>query len=305
MGVIGASMMLALATEKTIKLLEHFCQITGLKQYAVTAVVIALATSLPELGVSVISAMKGAPEIAFGNGVGSNIVNLALVAGMTAVWSRVIMFEHDIAEKKIIWPVAASFLPFVLLIDGRIGRGDGMLLLLTYGVYVWNLIKTSKTQKTNGVDLKNGKMAEVLLRLGWWVTVLLISAGLAVDWARILAEAVRLPLIFVGLFVVAVGTSLPELIFNLAAVNHHRKSLAMGNIIGSNITNATLIIGLAAMMSPINLSPKLVWTTGLQYLFVVLAFVLFTMTKKKLERWEGVALIGLFVYYTMVELIIR
>lgn len=298
-------MMLALATEKITKLLEHFCEITGLKQFAVAAIVISLATSLPELVVSIISAARNAPEMALGNAVGSNVVNLALVAGITAIWSRVIVFNHDISERRIIGPIGASFVPFALLLDGRISRGDGIVLLALYGMYVFGQLKNSQAKTNSKIMWGDKRLLKIIMGLSGWVMVLLISAGLAVDWAKDLAELIGLPLILVGLFVVAVGTSLPELVFNLAEVKHNHKSVAIGNIVGSNITNATLIVGLAALIQPFEMGSKLIWTTGVQYFFVVLAFLVFTLTKKKLERWEGVVLVGLFVYYTIIELMIR
>lgn len=304
-GVIGATGLLAIATEKIIKLLTSFCHITGLNQFTATAVIIALATSLPELGVSVISALRGSPEIAFGNAVGSNIVNLALIAGITAIWSRVIVFEHDLAEKKMIWPIAVTFLPFLGLIDGKISRIEGLLLVM---IYIWDVKKwlgEKRIGERKPLNWKDKKLWEIGGRGILWITILLGSAELVVGMAKNLAIAVNLPLIFVGLFVVAVGTSLPELMFNLGAINHHHKSMAIGNIIGSNVVNATLVIGLAALIKPIEFRANLGWVTGLEYLFVVLLFLAFGWSKKRLERWEGLVLVMLFIYYTAVELMIR
>lgn len=305
LGVVGAAMILALSTSRLVKLLERFCRITGLKRFALAAVMVALATSLPELLVSIISAFRGAPGIAFGNAVGSNIVNLGLVVGITAIWSKMIVFNHEMEEKKVLWPILTSFLPFVFLMDGQIGRMDGVVLLMVYGLYVWGLINKREQLRDGQVNLRDAKIMKVIAKMLFWVGVLLVSSGLVVEWAKILAGMVNIPPMFVGLFMVAIGTSLPELVFNLTAVKRHKKNMAMGNIIGSNVTNANLVVGLAAIITPINIGSGLVWTTGLQYFFMVVAFLTFTATKKRLEAWEGLVLVLLFFYYTVIELMIR
>jgi cation:H+ antiporter len=303
-GIIGSSLALAWATEKIVRELNKFAEISGLGRFALTSILVAVATSLPELIVSIIGASKGYAEIAYGNVIGSNIVNIALVTGITAIWSRTIMFEHNLDIKKLAGPITITFLPFLVATDGIISKNEGFGLIAVYLLYVISILRGS--QKCNGVtNLKDKRLRKIGLRLMLLSGLLLISGELVVTLAKNVAEKFGISPMFIGLFVVAVGTSLPELVFNLKAVKQHHKDMAVGNIIGSCVANVTLILGISAVISPSKFEKiSTAINPGVEYFFVVMVFVFFIRSKKKLERWEGVILVFLFLYYTVVELII-
>jgi cation:H+ antiporter len=293
--------------------LETYCQITRLGRYAITSFLIALATSLPELVVSLSSALRGVPALAFGNAVGSNIVNLSLVMGLTAVFAHRLYFNHSTHPRHIYLPLIASLLPFVLAFDGSISRLDGFLLLLEFIIYLYYVFGQTSTSMSSAISWRehlkyivSPKAIHLLFHLSFWVGILVIASQIIVAQAQNLSNILNLPVSFVGFFLVALGTSLPELVFNLRSVTSHHPGLATANIIGSCLTNSALIVGLTALFKPIVLNPSsLVILPGLEYLFILLLFSLFITTKKRLDAWEAIILILLFIYYSNLEFLFK
>lgn len=306
------SFVLIKAADITIRALDSLSHRLRIRQFALTAFLLAFATTLPELTVSLASAFEGRPNLALGVAVGSNIANLSLVIGGAALIGGTMPVVGEFLKKDLFYTFLAGSLPLLLLLDKSLGIGDGAVLLVVYGWYNYTILH--QTENVSRVH-QEGAVRRVLAflhekqtekQLGWLVigvAAMVLAADMVVQAASALAVTLHLPTLLIGLILVAVGTSLPELSFGIRAVRQRRVAMVFGNLLGAVVANSTLILGLTAIIRPIRLDG------GLQsYLVATLAFLvifnlfwLFVRTKKKLERWEGAVLLLIYVVFVAIE----
>ncbi len=298
--------------------LKGLSRTTRLGQFVLTGLLMALTTSLPELFVGITSALEGKPQLSLGNIIGANIANLSLVVGGAALAGGTIAIRGNFLSQDVFYAFLAGAVPMVLLLDKQLGRVDGLILILLYGLYCsWILNGRKKEIQQLPGDNKEEFVWKLIRRLntkgsrkelGWiflGVILLLFSADMIVNWAQDIAIALNLPLLLVGIFIISVGTTLPELIFELKAIRQHHPTMVFGNLLGSVVANGTLIIGLVALLSPIkvvNFGEYLIATMAFVLIFG--AFYLFIRTKHQLERWEGAILIGLYLVFFFLEALV-
>lgn len=306
------SFLLIKATQILIKALNNISQFTGLQKYALASILVGLATSLPELFVSLTAALDHKQNLALGNILGSNIADLSLIIGGVAVIGGRLTVRGDFFKKDLLIIFLASILPLILIIDKTLSRFDGLLLLLIFFLYNRMLIKQSAEETKIKPKLKinefvaNKKVHKEILLLVLSIILLLVSAELIVKSASNIAQGLGMPLFLIGLFLVAIGTSLPELTFEISAVKKREMSMVFGDSLGSLVANATLIFGLTVLINPITLVSRqeLVLAT-LTFIFIFFLFWWFTKTKKCLERWEGMVLLAVYVVFAYLEMTSR
>ena len=252
---------------------------SGLSMTLVGVVVVGFGTSTPEILVSALAAIDNRPELAVGNAIGSNIANVALILGVTALIIPMVGKSESVRSAYTMVALASVIL-VPLISDGRLLRGEGLVLLaLLIPALVW-LIRSGSPQniaveETAVIEARR----ERPLRLAAWLLVallaLLFSAHLLVQTASTLARLVGISELVIGLTIVAVGTSLPELATTLAAARRQRFGLAIGNILGSNLFNLLAVLGLAAAITPVTLDRlALLRDVGMMNLLLVLLGVL-------------------------------
>lgn len=308
------SLLLIKATDILVVNLKSFADRTGLGKFAATTFILALATSLPELFVGVTAALEGNPNLSLGNILGSNIADLSLVIGGAALIGGTVGVKGRFINRDAFYAFLAGAAPMVLLFDKKLTRVDGLILLAIYGFYnVWVLRERAK-ELAEGRGEEEGFVRRLIRKinhrgarteLAWiflGVALLLFSADMIVRMATSLANGLNLPVLLVGLFLVAVGTSLPELAFEMKAVRDGETEMVFGDLLGSVVANGTMIIGLTAIIAPIQIA------AFDEYLLATLAFViifgvfyLFIRTKKKLERWEGAVLLVIYLVFILAE----
>ena len=279
----------------------------GVAPLLVGLTVVAFATSAPEILVSIVAALQKEPGLAFGNAIGSNIVNIGLVLGLTAM-IRPIKLESATLRREMPALLAVSLLTVSLFLDTFLSRVDGVVMLTGLViVMVWlaRLGLRSGDQDPLAMDFaaeipSDVSMPMALVWLAIGLGTLLIGAELLVDGAIGIAKLLGVSEVVIGITIVAFGTSLPELAVSLASALKKEYGLAIGNIVGSNIFNLLAVIGIAATISPAALAP----TVLSLHIFVMVAFtlVLFAMTydydgKAQLSRLEGLALFIAYVAY--------
>lgn len=279
----------------------------GIAPVLVGLTVVAFATSAPEVLVSIVAAMRGEPGLAFGNAIGSNIVNIGLVLGMTAM-VRPIPLESATLRREMPALLAVTLLTVSLFLDSFLSRVDGVVMLTGLViVMVWLARLGMRSAKNDPIaqDYEaeipsdvTSLMAAVWLLVG--LATLLIGAQLLVDGAIGIAETLGVSEVVIGITIVAFGTSLPELAVSLASALKGEYGLAIGNIVGSNIFNLLAVIGVAATIEPARLEQ----TVLSLHIFVMVAFtlVLFAMTydydgRARLSRLEGLALLVAYLAY--------
>lgn len=273
----------------------------GVPALIVGLTVVAFGTSAPELAVSVTAAMSGANEIAVGNVVGSNIFNLLVVAGLSAVLCPLAL-DRDILRRD--WPLsmaAAAILTAMVAWNGDISRLEGLVLLALFaGLMVLQLRPALQNRAAllaqkdeNEVQMKPSLIA-VNIVIG--LAAIILGGQLAVNGATGIARMFGLSETLIGLTIVAIGTSLPELVTSLVAARRGQNDIAMGNVIGSNLFNILLILGVSAVISPISVLPTAV-IDGAILLVVSLLFYL-PARKGTLSRPVGAVMALTYVAYT-------
>jgi len=279
----------------------------GVAPLLIGLTIVAFATSAPEILVAVVAALRGEPGLAFGNAIGSNIVNIGLVLGVTAL-VRPIPLESATLRREMPALLAVSLLTVSLFLDTRLSRPDGIVMLTgLIIVMIWLARLGIRSSATDPIKMDyeaeipdNVSMKAAIMWLAIGLGALLIGAEWLVSGSIGIAQSLGVSEIVIGITIVAFGTSLPELAVSLVSVLKGEYGLAIGNIIGSNIFNLLAVIGVAATIQPAAVAPSVLSL----HIFVMVAFtlVLFAMTydydgKAKLSRLEGAALLIAYIAY--------
>ena len=298
---------LVLSGAYLVKSLFKISKHLKITEFAATFILISIATSFPELFVGISSALTGQTALALGNILGANLINLTIIMGILILLGKKIKTKHTQLRESA-YPLAVIVaLPLVLFFFGNtISRADGFLLLLVFFAYSYHLIKNSdKYMKGHKIDKKKLKEINITLTTLIFVlslAVLIVSAYFVVKYASLISIDLELPQIFVGLFLISLGTTLPELAFGVRAVLSGHKSMSIGNQLGTVIVNSTLVLGVVALITPITADIFLFFVAGIFLLFSVFIFVYFLIYKEKLSSTEGMILILIYVLFIVVQL---
>ena len=274
----------------------------GVSPLLVGLTIVAFGTSMPELAVSVTAALRGANEIAVGNVVGSNMFNLLVVAGLSAVICPLVMDKMLLRRD---WPLsifAAVLLLVAIAPDHVIARWEGAVLLVIFAVILSRQIKAALNDRAQ-LAAAEAEAAEMTKSPDMiWVNIVLglacivLGGQLAVNGATGIARMFGLSETLIGLTIVAIGTSLPELVTSIVAARKGQNEIAMGNVIGSNLFNILLILGVSAVITPIPVQA----TSIIDCLFLIAISVVFYLParKGKLGRLPGAVMAAMYVAYT-------
>lgn len=270
----------------------------GVSQLVIGLTVVAMGTSMPEFFSSLMSALQGQPGMAVGNVVGSNIFNTLLIVGVAAMLSP-IAIQRISLRRDMPFALIASMLLLVLTSDGKLGRVDAIIMLVLFVVYMVFTLHDAKRGDEGEATAEKPK------KLSLPVAMLYIVGGLAfliggsnvfVSNASKLAMSLGVSPAVVGLTIIAMGTSLPELATSATAARKGNSGIAIGNVLGSNIFNILLILGVTGTVTPLGLDGITVVDLAVMSGSMALLW-LFSYTKLRIERWEGVALAVAFAAY--------
>ena len=259
--------------------------------------IVAAGTSAPELFVSVVSALKGTSDMAVGNVVGSNIMNTMLIVGVAAMVAPMNISKNTV-KKDLPFTVAASMLLLFLAFDHFLGHVGGFMLLAGFALFMaYSIYSVSRSPEPDSNDLvvQMSKLKSAIFVLGG-LLLLIVGSNVFVDHASQLAFSMGISEGVVGLTVVAGGTSLPELATTVVAARKGQSALAIGNVIGSNVFNILLILGLTATIHPLQIEG--ITTIDMAVMLLSVSFVwIFCFTRLKVERWEGATLLVGYLAY--------
>lgn len=275
-----------------------------LSKLVIGMTVVSFGTSSPELLVSLQSASEGLPELAIGNVVGSNIANIALVLGVT-----VLIFPMPVARNTIRfdWPMMmiASALFYIFAMDTQLNRWEGIVLFVLLVAFIWFIISNSrKSSKDDKVELP--ELEEMTAKISVWKHVLFLLIGLVglyfgstwlISGAKSIAEEFGISKHVIGITIIAFGTSVPELATSCVAAFKKETDISVGNLVGSNIFNIMVVLGLTAIVKPIDIEQNvldydLLWMIGIG--LILLPMMVF---RRKVGRISGVILLGIYIYY--------
>ncbi len=269
-------------------------------QFVIGLTIVAIGTSMPEFCVSFVSALKGTADLAVGNVVGSNIFNSLLIVGITAMVAPMTILKNTV-RLDIPFALLASVMLAAFCYDGELTRLDAGILFGLFLVFMYITLhhaKKGKKEQEVGIEERGKKMPA-------WKMVVLILVGLAclilgsnafVDGATKVAVALGISDAVIGLTVVAMGTSMPELATSVVAARKGNSGIAIGNVLGSNVFNILLVIGLTGVINPMHIQ-GITWIDLSMLILSMVLLLLFSYTKYTIARWEGVVLTILFVGY--------
>jgi len=281
----------------------------GMPPLLIGMIIVGFGTSAPEMTVSVLSAVQGNPGLALGNAYGSNITNIALILGITALISPITV-QSEVVRKELPLLLLITGVAAWQLLDGRITRVEASVLLILFvGLLGWNLVQSRRTPRdllSTDVDDALDKQAMAPMACYVWLPIsliiLVLSSQLVVTGAVDLARWFGLSDLIIGLTVVAIGTSLPELASTLIAARRGEQALALGNVLGSNLFNTLVVIGLAASVMPLDVPLEVVQRDLPVMLGLTLLLLIFGIGRKgpgRISRPEGAVFLILFVGYTV------
>ncbi|MGN5595243.1 calcium/sodium antiporter [Stutzerimonas nitrititolerans] len=284
----------------------------GISPLIIGLTVVAFGTSAPETAVSVQAALNGSGDIATGNVVGSNIANVLLILGMTALVAPLIV-SRQLIRLDVPIMIGASLATYGLALDGALSRLDGILLFAAVVAYTLFLIISSRRENaatTNDEFTKEFGLNEPAKPYAGLINAALVIGGLVllvvgsnflVEGAVALARALGLSELVIGLTVIAIGTSLPELATSILAAIRGERDIAVGNIVGSNIFNLLCVLGLSSLVSPqaIAVSPTALAFDFPVMIAVAVACLPIFFAGYCINRWEGVLFLGYYVAYTL------
>ena len=280
----------------------------GMPPLLIGMVIIGFGTSAPEMVVSALASMQGNPGLALGNAYGSNITNIALILGLTALISPIAV-SSQVVRKEIPILLGITLLTGALLIDGHLGRGDALILggvfIVLLGWSIWAGIKGKGDALDEDVNVEIDSEAMPLKKAIFWLIVglvLLVGASRLLVWGAVtIAQAFGISDLVIGLTIVAVGTSLPELASSLMAIKKKEHDLALGNVLGSNLFNTLAVVGIAASIAPLDVDPAVLsrdWSLMMGLTLLLLVMCLGRKGQGRINRVEGGILLCIFVAYT-------
>lgn len=267
----------------------------GVSQMVIGLTIVAMGTSMPELCVSMVSALKGTPDLAVGNVVGSNTLNTLLIVGCSALVAP-IMVKRSSVRRDIPFAVLASLLMLIFCLDGGIDRLDAALLFILFAVFMFVTVKYGKNEGTETKTTEMAPLGKAALLLVVGLVCLILGSNLFVDNASFVASTLGVSDAVIGLTIVAGGTSLPELATSMVSAKKGNSDIAIGNVIGSNVFNILMIIGVTGLVKPMHIKG----ITSLDLIVMLVSMLLlwfFCRTTYKVKRWEGAVLAISYIAY--------
>lgn len=275
-------------------------------QIVIGLTIVAMGTSMPEFCVSLVSALKGTTDLAVGNIVGSNIFNTLLIVGVSA-WVAPMTILKSTVRKDIPFALFASVVLLIMCLDGNISRLDAGILFVLFLVFMYITLKGAKT-KENDTTAKTEPIEDNKKPMAAWLSIVWIIVGLAcliggsnlfVEGATKVAEHIGVSEAVIGLTIVAGGTSLPELATSVVSARKGNSGIAIGNVLGSNVFNILAILGVTGVITPMHLQGITMLDLSMMVVSTLLVW-LFSFTKYKIARWEGIVLTIVFIGYMVV-----
>lgn len=264
--------------------------------------IVAMGTSAPETAVSISAGIAGSSDIALSNVIGSNIFNLLIVVGVSAIICPMVT-EKVIMRRDIWWSLGAAVAVLIMMLDLKISRIEGILLLCGMAAYIGVLVADALKKRDTGDEVKAMSPLKSALCIIGGLAAIIVGGDLVVDSACDIAAAFGMSEALIGLTIVAAGTSLPELVTSIVAAKKGDSGLALGNVVGSNIFNILFILGAASALSTINVAPELFIDTAILIAVTLLMYFL-CRSKDKTSRGEGALCVLVYAAY-MAYIILR
>lgn len=308
---IISSLLLVIAGKWLCDALSKIAKFLGWKEFVVAFFFISFSVSIPNFFVGIVSALNKVPELSFGDVIGGNVVAMTLLVALGALISKAgLSAPSRTVQESSLFTVFISLLPLILGLDGRLGREDGFLLLLVFFGYIfWLFLKRERFTKVYNHDfipLTLNFFLKNLFILLISVFLVLSSAYGVVRSARFFGDYFKVDLVLIGIFFVALGNNLPELVFILQAARKSQDWFILGDLIGGVIITSTLVLGIVSLISPIEISHSFSLLIARFFLLLsVLFFFFFVRTDRKITKKEALFLLFLYLSFVLAEILIK
>jgi len=299
--------------ELIVKSLIRVAKALGWKEFVVSFLIMSLVGSLPNLFVGITSALYNTPELSFGEVIGGNVVDITFSVALAALFSKNgIPAKSRTIQQTILFTLFSAALPIILTWDGDVSRIDGIILILVYVFYlVWLFSSKERFAKIcDEADKKKKKMALSILSLVKIVLALaifIVASNGIVSAANYFAIAWNVPLIMIGLFIVGLGNCFPEIFFAISSARKGNDWMILGDLIGCVVVPATLVLGVTAIICPINLTGHMV-SLEIARVFLVISLLFFFWFAKQdqsISKKEAAILLLIYVLFIIAEIFIR
>lgn len=298
-----ALFILVKAAEYSTSYSSKIAGIFHLSEFLVSFFIVAVISVFPEGTISIFSAVNNVPQFGLGTLLGSNVADLTLVFGVVALISgRGIRVRSVILKRDILYLLLLVF-PVILGLDGEYSRVEGVLLMATGLFFFFTLSIEGHMFKVHIEKLRDKSVIKKIFFLLISLGILLISGYYTVEFGVRFANEIGVPAILVSLTIVSVGSCLPELMFSIKAVKANHDALAMGDIMGTVITDATIVLGIMILIRPFYFNPMLIYITGAAMILAALLIILFVTTGRLITKKEAILLLVFYAFYLIVEFI--
>jgi len=304
---------LAAAGNILVRSIARIADYLGWKEFTVSFIVMSFATAMPELFVGISSALRGVPELSFGNIIGQSIIHFTVAVSVCVIVGGSFRARSSLIRTTAWFSGFMALLPVILILDKNLSRVDGFILILSFILYVlWSFSKKRRfTKKYDKVtEYPNGKLIKIKMALrdvGLFlvgVLIIILSAQGIIESTKSIAMILSVPLVMIGVLIVGLGTSLPEMYFSALSAKKENDDLMLGNLLGSTAVSVSMVLGVVAMISPISvpdLSPYLI--SRIFLITSVVAFIFFMTTGKKVTVKEGLWLLVIYILFVITEVL--
>ncbi|MEK6922922.1 MAG: sodium:calcium antiporter [Nanoarchaeota archaeon] len=288
-----------------VRSLSKISSFLRLSEFTSGFIILALATTLPELFVGINAAISKNPALSLGNVIGSNVVNLTFILAIAVLLSKGISIESKIVRQDSLYMLLTASLPVLLMLDGKITRLEGALLIVAFFIYIFKVAKDRKKFEKTANQYKKYELFNAFAVFIVSSILLLISASFLVKFAVNIARDLNVAPILIGIFLLAFGTSLPELSLAIRSSLSGHSGITLGDLIGSVIINSTLVVGVTSLISPIIANYTIFITSSFFMLITCLLVMAFIHTGNRLTVKEGAILLIVYALFTIIELSIN
>jgi len=290
------------SAEYAVKSVTHLARYLRLTEFVTSFILVAFVSSLPEGFISIIAALEGDPGIGVGTLLGGNIADLTLILGLVALAGHPVRIHSSIIKKDLYF-AGLMLLPIILGLNGVISRIDGIILLSAGAIFMFVLLREMEYFH-KPFEMKDHWLKHLTI-FAVSLLVMLVSANYIVNSTHSIALGLSIPSILIGLVLVALGTTLPEFTFSLQSVRNGHADLAIGDLLGTVVVDATIIMGIIALISPIAVNVFILSIIGIFTLFAVVFALLFMRTDNIISKNEALALVLFYIAFVVVQVLLR
>jgi len=295
-----------------VGVLLRIARFLGWREFVIAFFIVAFASTIPNLFVGISSALHKIPELSFGDVVGGNVIDLTVAVALATLIAKGLPAESRLVQTSSIFTIAIAILPLLLILDGKLGRGDGIILILVFVFYIFWLF-SKKERFTKIYDEKKipiikefrifmKDLGKVILG----IIILLIAAEGIVRAASFFAQSLNLSLALIGILIVGLGNSVPETYFAIVAAKKGQTWMILGDLMGSIIVPATLVLGIVALICPIKIVDFSPFAIARFFLIISAIFFFLTVrTDRKITKKEALFLIGIYIIFVAVEIVTK